>query len=457
MLTMINPATEEVIGQLPTDTAESLQSKYAQLAAFQPKWNALGFEKRAKIVAAFNDRLQEHKKECAEILMREMGKPFKQALSEVEGTHKRLDFFIKNTAACLKDDVVLTQDNVKEVISYEPLGVVGNISAWNYPYFVGTNVFIPALLTGNTVLYKPSELTAMTGLKIAELLYASGLPKEALQVVVGGGDVGKTMLALPLAGLFFTGSYATGKKVSEALGGRFLRTGYELGGKDPVYICDDIDIAKTAEMVADGAFYNAGQSCCAVERIYVHEKIYDRFVEEFATVTRRMAVMGDPQNEKTYLGPLARKPQLAVLEDQVSDAVRKGAKVVVSGGVQKGKGWYFAPVVLSNVNHSMKIMRDESFGPVVGIMKVADDTEAVRHMNDTEYGLTASVYTKDEKRGERVLSQVDAGTVYWNACDRVSPHLPWTGRRHSGIGSTGSKIGIQAFVQPKAHHWITRD
>ena len=277
------------------------------------------------------------------------------------------------------------------------------------------------------------------------------LPKDIFQAVIGAGSTGASLLALPINGVFFTGSYATGAKIAQTMGMRMVRTQLELGGKDPIYVCEDVEAKSAAEGIADGAFYNNGQSCCAVERIYVHERLYDSFVKHFLEMVRGFK-MGDPLDEKTYLGPLTRRPQIEVLLDQVKDATSKGAKLEMGGHPVKGRGWYFEPTVFTNVSHSMKLMRDESFGPIIGIQKVRDDAEALKLMNDTEYGLTAGVYTKDRKRAEAMMSELQAGSVYWNCCDRVSPVLPWTGRKHSGMGSTLSYLGLLAFVQPKAWH-----
>jgi len=230
-----------------------------------------------------------------------------------------------------------------------------------------------------------------------------------------------------------------------------IKTQLELGGKDPIYVCEDVDVAAAAAGIADGAFYNTGQSCCAVERVYVHEKIYDAFVAAFVAEVKGFKV-GDPLDEKTYIGAVTRKPQLAVLRKQVTDATRKGAKLLVGGQPLKGKGHWFAPTVLADADHSMLLMREESFGPIIGLQAVADDEAAVDLMNDTEYGLTAGVFTKDAARARRILSQVQAGSVYWNCCDRVSPRLPWSGVKHSGIGLTLSTYGIETFTRPKAWH-----
>jgi acyl-CoA reductase-like NAD-dependent aldehyde dehydrogenase len=341
---------------------------------------------------------------------------------------------------------------LREQISYEPLGVVLNISAWNYPWFVGANVFLPALLTGNTVLYKPSELATEVGRSIGVTLRDAGVPRDVFLVVEGGGEVGSRLLEQPVDGVFFTGSYATGREIVNAVASRMIPVQLELGGKDPVYVADDVEVGVAAEGLADGAFYNAGQSCCAVERIYVHERVHDAFVDAFVKAVDRFQA-GDPMEEATSLGRLTRPQQADVLDAQVDDALRKGATVRTGGSrIAAGGGVGFEPTVLTGVDHTMAVMRDESFGPIIGIQRVAADDEAIALMNDTEYGLTAGVYTSDEARARRILSQVDAGSAYWNCCDRVSPRLPWSGRRHSGIGSTLSTLGIQAFVRPRAWH-----
>jgi acyl-CoA reductase-like NAD-dependent aldehyde dehydrogenase len=273
--------------------------------------------------------------------------------------------------------------------------------------------------------------------------------------VIGGGSIGAELLKLPLNGVYFTGSYGTGVKIAEAAARQLMRTQLELGGKDPVYICDDVDVAGVAEGTADGAFYNTGQSCCSVERIYVHARVYDAYVEHFVKTVQGF-VIGDPREEKTYIGPLTRKPQIEILEAQIADAVKKGAKILCGGkrakNVNGGHGYYFEPTVLVNVNHTMDVMKEESFGPIIGIQKVQEDEEAIRLMNDTAYGLTAGVYTKEAGRAKKMMAKLNSGSAYWNCCDRVSPRLPWSGRGHSGIGSTLSKFGILAFVQPKGWH-----
>jgi acyl-CoA reductase-like NAD-dependent aldehyde dehydrogenase len=453
---IINPATEGVIADLAADTAASVASKYQRARAAQPGWARTPLEARLAIVRRWKEMLAVRKEQLARTLTREMGKPITQSRNEIAAMGGRLDFFLRETAAVLGEEVVLRDGDparpaLEETIRHEPLGVIANVSAWNYPYFVGSNVFIPALLTGNTVLYKPSEYATETGLRIAELLHESGVPEDAFLVLVGTGEVGAALVDQPVDGVFFTGSHPTGVKIARAVAGRFIRLQLELGGKDPSYVADDAEIGAAAESLADGAFYNTGQSCCSVERLYVHQAVAPAFIEAFVAAVRGFRV-GDPQDEATYIGPLARAAQTEVLEAQLADALAGGARLLLGGERLPRPGHYFQPTVLGQVTSDMKVMREESFGPIIGIQVVASDDDAVRLMNDTEFGLTAGVYTRDRARAEAILARVDAGSVYWNCCDRVSPRLPWTGRKHSGLGSTLSTHGIRTFLQPKAFH-----
>ena len=417
----------------------------------QPAWAALPPARRKAVMRRFASLVAAEKDALARVLTRDMGKPLTQSYNELNALPGRLAFFIDNFEAALRPAAVRDEGGTAEVVSHEPLGVVANISAWNYPWFVGTNVFVPALLTGNAVLYKPSEHAEGTGRAMARLLWKAGVPRAVFAPVFGAGRAGAALLEADIDAVFFTGSVATGRKVAEAAARRLIKVQLELGGKDPVYVAEDADPAKAGPAVADGAFYNAGQSCCAVERVYVHAKVYDRFLAAFLEAVRGFKV-GDPMEKDTYLGPLARAEQVPFLEAQVRDAVRKGARLLWGGRRLPRPGNFFAPTVLDRCTHAMSLMREESFGPVIGLMKVASDAQAVRLMNDTAYGLTAGVYSRSKARAERILAQVDAGTAYWNCCDRVSPFLPWSGRKNSGLGLTLSKAGIDCFLRPKARH-----
>ncbi|HKU85462.1 MAG TPA: aldehyde dehydrogenase family protein [Casimicrobiaceae bacterium] len=452
-LSITNPATGATILRVAADGPREVAARYAAARAAQPRWAATPLRKRLAAIAKFRELVVARTDALAQTLTQEVGKPIRQSRNELKGLLARLDFFLAESSRALREEKVFADPAQKldERITHEPLGVVANISAWNYPYFVGSNVFVPALVAGNAVLYKPSEFATLTGRHIADLLHAAGVPDDVFVPVVGGGATGAALLRQPVDGVFFTGSYATGAKIAAAAGRRMIKVQLELGGKDPVYICDDVDVKAAAAAVADGAFYNTGQSCCSVERIYVHDAIHAAFVDAFVAEVSSYKV-GDPTDESTYIGAITRRPQLDVLRRQVADARRKGAKLAVGGAAIKRKGNWFAPTVLTDVDHSMLVMREESFGPIIGIQAVADDDAAVELMNDTEYGLTAGVYTQDATRARRVLARVAAGSVYWNCCDRVSPRLPWSGVKHSGVGLTLSTMGIQTFTRPKAWH-----
>ena len=450
-MNIINPATEEILGSVAEDDPTSLEKKFNLLKKGQENWQAVPLGDRIKIIDRFASLLKENRESLASALTSEMGKPLQQSRNEINGASNRIGWLTAHAEQYLSEELMTRSGDMKETIVYEPLGVICNISAWNYPYNVGVNVFVPALLAGNAVMYKPSEYATLTGQGIARCLHEAGSPGEVFQLALGGGEVGKLLLDLPFDGYFFTGSYQTGKYIYEKVALKMVPCQLELGGKDPVYVADDVsDIKNAATGIADGAFYNNGQSCCAVERIYVHEKIYDEFVSSFLDEVRSWKT-GAPDEDGTYISVLSRKAQLDVLDRQIADAVSKGAKVLTGGRRMDRKGYFYEPTVLVGVDHTMEVMKEESFGPVIGIMKVGNDEEAIRLMQDSEYGLTAAVYSTSWERARKILSRLDTGTGYWNCCDRVSAAVPWSGRKHSGIGTTLSHAGIRAFTKPKAY------
>ncbi|HVE50396.1 MAG TPA: aldehyde dehydrogenase family protein [Casimicrobiaceae bacterium] len=448
-----NPATGAVITDIEADTAAAVRRKYLRARAAQPGWAERPIKARLATIAAFRERVVAERDTLARTLTEEVGKPIRQAKNELNGLLGRIDFFLAETQHSLRDEKVHEDKSgpLEERISHEPLGVIANISAWNYPWFVGGNVFVPALAAGNAVLYKPSEHATLTGLHIERLLHAAGVPADVFIAVVGDGETGAALTRQSVDAVFFTGSYATGQKIAASAARRMIKVQLELGGKDPIYVCDDVDVKGAAAALADGAFYNNGQSCCSVERVYVADAIHDAFVKAFVEEVKRFRV-GDPLDEDTYLGPIARHAQLDVLAQQIGQAKKLGGKVLTGGKPIKRRGNWFEPTVVIDVDHRMDLMREESFGPVIGIQRVANDDEAIALMNDNEYGLTAGVYTQSEKRAQRILERLEAGSVYWNCCDRVSPRLPWSGVKKSGIGLTLSTYGIQTFTRPKAWH-----
>lgn len=439
---IINPSNNKVIKELNEDDATSISTKYELARSAQEGWASLSLKERINLVQNFSNLLAKNSNELANDLSSEMGKPHQEAMNEINGAIKRISFFIENSSHWLGENHVHTDGFTKEIISVDPLGVIGNISAWNYPFLVGVNVFIPALIAGNAILYKPSEFSTLSGLNIGKLMLEAGVPKEIFTVIVGNSMAGEVLLKLPLDGYFFTGSFKTGKYIAEQVAHKLVPVGLELGGKDPLYVTDELlDISKVAEAVAEGCLYNNGQSCCAVERIYVHEKVYDDFMASFLLEIKKFST-----------GAITQPNHLNFLEKQIQDALNKGAQILIGGKKIDSLGNYFEPTVLGNVNHQMEIMKEETFGPVVGVMKVKSDEEAILLMNDCEYGLTASVYSKNIDRAKNILSKVNSGTSYINCCDRLSPYLPWAGRKHSGLGTTLSFLGILAFTKPRGWH-----
>ena len=314
---IVNPATEAVIKEVAEDNATSIQEKYETAKISQKAWAKVTLKERIDCIAKFNELMLANADKIAADLTSEVGKPLGQAKGEINGGLGRSQFFVENSEKYLAEEWMVSEGATREKIVYEPLGVIANISAWNYPILVGFNVFIPALIGGNAVLYKPSEYSTLTGLNMAEMLWKAGIPKGVFQVVIGAKEAGEALLNLPLDGYFFTGSYATGKYIAERVAGKLVPVGLELGGKDPMYVSEDVDVKAAAAAGVEGAFYNNGQSCCAVERIYVHESVYDAYIAAYVEEAKHMK-LGNPTEEETFLGSLTRPQQLAVLEDQVN-------------------------------------------------------------------------------------------------------------------------------------------
>jgi acyl-CoA reductase-like NAD-dependent aldehyde dehydrogenase len=333
-MNIINPATAEIITTLQEDSRSTLEEKYLVLKAEQLRWAKKSLSERLAVVHRFYDLLETAQEQLAAILTSEVGKPLQQSRNEINGARTRINWMMNNAEKYLSEEWVTDTEELKEKISYDPLGVVCNISAWNYPYLVGVNVFVPALIAGNTVLYKPSEYATLTGLEIEKLWKKAGLPDGAFQIAVGGKSVGEELLDMDFDGYFFTGSYKTGKYIYERVALKMVPCQLELGGKDPLYVADDVvDVAAVAAGTADGAFYNNGQSCCSVERIYVHEQVYEGYLQAFLKEVQSWK-KGTPTEEGVYIAALTRKEQLEVLEAQVADALAKGA-VLLTGGKEE--------------------------------------------------------------------------------------------------------------------------
>jgi acyl-CoA reductase-like NAD-dependent aldehyde dehydrogenase len=451
-----NPATHAVVRTIACDTRHEIAAKLHRARTAQPAWAGRGLPARRSAVLELANLLGAEVEMLARTTTSETGRAIAQSRNEVRAAVERVRWYAANVDAAIASrepgdagDAAHTFERV----TYEPRGVVAHVSAWNYPYFVGLNAIVPALLTANAVLYKPSELATLTGLAIVDVAHRAGVPVDVLQCVVGAGPTGAALVESGVDLICFTGSHDTGSKVARAATERLVPVQLELGGKDALYVCDDVDVEWASGAAAEGAFYHGGQSCCAVERIYVHERIWEPFVAAFVASVHGVWTLGDPDDDTTTLGALARAEQPAFLQSQVDDAVAKGARVLLGGvrPLERTGNWY-PPTVLVDVDHMMRVMRDETFGPVIGLMRVRDDDEALERMHDTRYGLTGAVFTEDRTRAERLLGALDTGSVYWNCADRTSARLEWAGRRGSGIGVSMGIDGMRAFVRPKAWH-----
>src|SRR5690554_230330 len=350
---IFNPATGQEIATLVADTEQTIKIKLARLREGQRDWKKVSLSDRLACIVRFGEIVQANVEELAALLTSETGKPLKQSLNEIRGAHNRITHLQQNAEKWLKEELIATNGATREHIVYEPLGVIANISAWNFPYNVGYNIFLYALVGGNAVCYKPSEYASLTGLKFREYLWAADVPEDVFECVIGSREVGEMLLEADLDGYFFTGSYATGKYIAQKVAHKLVPVQLELGGKDPLYIMDDVpDVKQAAINAAEGAFYNNGQSCCAVERIYVQEGIFEEFIECFIEEVASYK-LGEPTKKDTFIGPLTRGAQVEVLESQVRDAVKKGAFVALGGQRVKGEGYYFEPTVLTEVNHEI--------------------------------------------------------------------------------------------------------
>jgi acyl-CoA reductase-like NAD-dependent aldehyde dehydrogenase len=386
-----------------------------------------------------------------------MGKPIREARREVQTFFERAEHMLSIAPATLAPEVLPEKDGLHRRIEHAPLGVVLDIAAWNYPLLIPVNVVVPALLAGNTVLLKHSARTPLCGGHFARALGDPELPGVMASLEIDH-DRTAALVADPRAVDYvaFTGSVAGGQAVYRQAASRVLDVGLELGGKDPAYVAADADLAFAAENVVDGACYNAGQSCCAVERVYVHRRVHDEFVDRARSVLQAYR-LGDPLEEQTTMGPLASRAALDTLEGQVDDAVRRGARLLLGGRrVPDMRGNFFPPTLLADVPNEAEVMQEESFGPLLPLRAVDDDAEALRLMNDTRYGLTASVWTSDRERAEQFAAELRAGTIYQNRCDYLDPALPWTGVGDSGKGSTLSPYGFYHLTRRRSVHFRSR-
>lgn len=456
-LKVIYPFTEEVSFTLPMIGSDAVDGIVARARGAYADWSKSEMAERQALCHRFIDAFERMAPTVAEEITLQMGKPKHQAAGEVNAMLDRARQVTDIAAETLADEYLPEKKGFVRYICHEPLGVVLDIAAWNYPLLIAVNVIVPGVLAGNAVIVKHSSKTPKCGDAFVEAFRIAGAPEGLVQNVVADHAVTAQFIQHPgVDFVSFTGSVRGGHEVVQSASGRFINTGLELGGKDPAYVCGDADLDYAVAGTVDGAFFNAGQSCCSVERIYVDRSVYEDFVERFAALVRDYR-LGDPMNPETSIGPMASKGAPAFIAEQVADAVKAGGRLVVDPKEfdVPDHGWFSAPAVVADAPQDCSLMQEESFGPVIGICPVDSDAEAIHKMNDSAYGLTASIWTADTERAMRIGPQVETGTFFMNRCDFLDPLLPWTGVKDTGRGATLSRYGLLQLTQLKSMHLKT--
>jgi acyl-CoA reductase-like NAD-dependent aldehyde dehydrogenase len=450
----VNPYTLETEGQYPMMGFSALIGTIATAKRASQLWRKVEVAERVQLLQQGLQYFEVHRKVIAQDITRQMGKPIGQSENEVKGFFERADFLHKYAESILAPEILPVKAGFHRRIEHVPLGVVLIIAPWNYPLLTAVNGVATALLAGNSVILKHSTLTPAVGEHFAKAFGQLGPYQDLLQaVLVEHADLGRAISEGDIDHVVFTGSVEGGRSVQKAAAHRFIDCNLELGGKDGAYVAADADLDKAAADLVDGAMYNAGQSCCGIERVYVHRKLYDEFVSRCEILTRDYH-LGDPLDRQTNMGPLASAQAAIAMSRQVAMAQDQGAKIIVGGKSRMiGRGTFFEPTLITGVNNSMEIVREENFGPILPIMPVTDDEQALSLINDSPYGLTSAIYTRDLDLANRFATGADTGTVFMNRCDYLEPALPWTGVRNSGRGSTLSKYGFYSLTRRKAVHF----
>jgi acyl-CoA reductase-like NAD-dependent aldehyde dehydrogenase len=455
VIKLISPIDGSVYAERPALDDAAVDRVVSAARTAQPGWAALPVAERVAYCLKALEALKAMNEEVVPELAWQMGRPVRFG-GELGGTIERTEYCAKIAAEALADVERTDKPGFKRYLRRVPLGIVMVIAPWNYPFMTAINTIMPALMAGNVIVLKHAAQTLLVGERLAKAFEIAGLPKGVFQNIVLTHQGTEKLLGSGLIDhVNFTGSVGGGRAIEKALAGTFATLGLELGGKDPAYVRADADLTYAVENLVDGAFYNAGQCCCGIERVYVHESLYDRFVEGFVDLTSQYK-LGNPLDEATTLGPMAQARFAAWIREQTQEALRKGAKAHIDTSrfeADKEGTPYLAPQVLTDVNHQMSVMREESFGPVVGIMKVKDDEEALQFMNDSPYGLTASIWTEDVQAAAEIGDKIETGTVFMNRCDYLDPALVWTGVKDTGKGAALSEIGFHNLTQPKSFHF----
>lgn len=454
----IDPATLEEIGRVPESSADDVAAAVRRARLAQSSWGALSYRNRGRYLLKVRRLLYEQQDEIVELISRETGKPQFEALAtELLPMLDLISHFASKTEKILKEErfFLAVFRNKRSMITYEPLGVIGVISPWNFPFSIPAGQVVMALMAGNSVVLKPSEYTPLIGARIQKLILDAGIPEGVVEVVQGPGSTGAALVDSAVDKIVFTGSNRTGRKIAERAAQRLLPVVLELGGKDPMIVCDDAPFERTVKGAVWGAFAGCGQVCASVERLYVEEPVAEKFINALVDEVKMLRV-GPSLSCNNDIGPLSNENQLRIVMEQVNDAVAKGAKVLVGGHrLETLGGYFFEPTVLTGVDDSMKIMTEETFGPVLPVKVVKDDEEAIREANNSRYGLLASVWTSNSDRGKRIARKIEAGSVLIN--DAVYTHgaaqTPWFGVKESGSGVTHGSAGLLEFVRMKHINW----
>ncbi|MEE8364778.1 MAG: aldehyde dehydrogenase family protein [Gammaproteobacteria bacterium] len=451
----ISPVDGSVYAERQTASADEIQQALSAAAEAQNKWKNTPIAERQALCSKAVDAFVARKAEIAEELTWQMGRPISQAPGEVSGFEERARHMIEIAETALADLKPEEKEGFTRYIKREPLGVVFIIAPWNFPYLTSVNAIMPALLAGNTVVLKHSAQTPLCAERLHQAFTEAGLPDGVFQYLHLSHADTETIIQSPQVNFVaFTGSVQGGEMVERAASGRFIGVGLELGGKDPAYVRKDANLQHAIETVTDGAMFNSGQSCCGIERVYVDQAIYQEFVDGVVALTSAYQ-LGRPDDKNTNLGPLVKSSAADFVRGQVREAIDAGARALVDAkkfDANQDGSPYLAPQVLVDVDHSMRVMTEESFGPVIGIMSVSGDDEAIKLMNDSEFGLTAAVFTQDENAAIEIGNQIETGTWFMNRCDYLDPALAWTGVKNSGRGCTLSSVGFEHMTRPKSYH-----
>ncbi len=458
-LECVNPFSGESIGSFHYESFEEQEQKVAKLKESQAKWKQVLLQERIRLVKAALQYFEDNREEIAKDITEQMGRPLHYAGGEVNGFFERANYLCEIAEKALAPDLLedKTNEGFERSIEHVPLGTIFVISAWNYPLLISVNSIVPALIAGNTVLLKHSKLTPKIGKHFENAFKQMGENNNLLfNSIITHEVTGKVIEELPIDHVIFTGSVNGGKQILQHTSKRFMAPALELGGKDAAYVHLDADLDYASASVVDGCMFNSGQSCCGIERVYVHEDIYEPFLEKIKNIVKTYK-LGDPLNENTTLGPLADAKAAIYMEEQVKDALDNGAEILM-GGTKKviERGTFFEPTILTNVDHSMKIMKEENFGPLLPVMKVQNVDEAIKNINDSDYGLTCAIFTNDVSVAQRIGNEAETGTVFMNRCDYLDPALPWTGVKNSGVGSSLSKYGFHSVTRLKSIHFKTK-